>query len=68
MMLGSRCSGATIGLAALQRAGYIRCAHGCITIVDRSGLEETTCESYAVAQKQFMGLLQTSNGPTDAAE
>ena len=62
MMLGSRRSGVTMALAMLQRAGFIRYAHGCITLVDRSGLEETTCECYAVAQKQFTGFLQAANG------
>lgn len=62
MMLGSRRSGVTIALATLQRAGYIRYAHGCITILERSGLEETTCECYAIARKQFAGFLQTANG------
>ncbi len=57
MMLGSRRSGVTIALAALQRAGYIQYAHGCITILDRVGLEETTCECYAVARDQFTGFL-----------
>lgn len=57
MMLGSRRSGVTIALAALQRAGYIRYAHGCISIQDRAGLEETSCECYAIAQKQFTGFL-----------
>ena len=68
MMLGSRRSGVTIALATLQRAGYIRYAHGCITIVDRSGLEETTCECYKVAQKQFSGFLQAANSATDEEE
>ncbi len=58
MMLGSRRSGVTIALAALQRAGYINYAHGCITIQDRSGLEETACECYAVARDQFSGFLR----------
>lgn len=58
MMLGSRRSGVTIALAALQRAGYIRYAHGSITMLDRPGLEATTCECYAVAQQQFIGLLR----------
>ena len=57
MMLGSRRSGVTIALAALQNAGFIRYAHGHITIINRAGLEEVTCECYAVAQKQFAGLL-----------
>jgi CRP-like cAMP-binding protein len=58
MMLGSRRSGVTIALATLQRAGYIQYAHGCITILDRRGLEDTTCECYAIAQKQFTGFLR----------
>lgn len=58
MMLGSRRSGVTMALATLQRAGYIRYAHGRITILDRAGLEETTCECYKVARDQFAGFLQ----------
>lgn len=53
IMLGNRRSGVTIALATLQRAGYIHYAHGQLTIVDRSGLEETTCECYAVVREQF---------------
>jgi CRP-like cAMP-binding protein len=68
MMLGSRRSGVTIALATLQRAGYIHYVHGCITIVDRPGLEETTCECYAVAQRQFSGFLQAANGSNNEAE
>jgi CRP-like cAMP-binding protein len=68
MMLGSRRSGVTIGLATLQRAGYIRYAHGCITMLDRTGLEETTCECYALAQKQFTGFLQPANGSNNETE
>lgn len=70
MMLGSRRSGVTIALAALQRAGYIHYAHGCITIQDRPGLEETTCECYAVARDQFTGFLRgadNSKGSPDGA-
>ena len=67
MMLGSRRSGVTIALAALQRAGYIHYAHGCITIQDRPGLEETTCECYAVARDQFTGFLRGADN-SKAAE
>lgn len=67
MMLGSRRSGVTIALAALQNAGFIRYTHGHITIVNREGLEATTCECYAVAQEQFGGLLgETSGGRSGA--
>jgi CRP-like cAMP-binding protein len=58
MMLGSRRSGVSIALSTLQRAGYIRYAHGVITVLERAGLEETTCECYGVAQRQFTGFLR----------
>lgn len=57
MMLGSRRSGVTIALATLQRAGYIEYAHGCIRILERAGLEETTCECYGIARAQFSALM-----------
>jgi CRP-like cAMP-binding protein len=56
MMLGSRRSGVTIAASTLRAAGFITYAHGIITILDRHGLEEASCECYAMAQKQF-GLL-----------
>lgn len=56
MMLGSRRSGVSIALATLQRAGYISYRHGYITVTNRRGLEETTCECYAIARKQFPQL------------
>jgi CRP-like cAMP-binding protein len=68
MMLGSRRSGVTTALAALRRTHYIQYAQGCITIIDRRGLEETTCECYAVARKQFSAFLQAANGSDTAAE
>jgi CRP-like cAMP-binding protein len=57
MMLGSRRSGVTIALATLQRAGFIKYTHGKIVILDRSGLEGTTCECYEVARSQFSDFL-----------
>ena len=66
MMLGSRRSGVTIALAALQNAGFIRYKHGCITILDRAGLEETTCECYTVAREQFAELLGLVSRSTNA--
>jgi CRP-like cAMP-binding protein len=62
MMLGSRRSGVTIALSTLRRAGYINYSHGQIGILNRQGLEETTCECYAVAQKQFSGGLRAGSG------
>jgi CRP-like cAMP-binding protein len=57
-MLGSRRSSVTVGAATLQGAGYIRYAHGQMTILDRAGLEATACECYKVAHEQFNSLWQ----------
>jgi CRP-like cAMP-binding protein len=57
MMLGARRSGVTIAAAALQQAGFIRYARGHIVILNRVGLEEASCECYAVAREQFGPLL-----------
>jgi CRP-like cAMP-binding protein len=58
MMLGTGRSGVTIAAGTLQQAGFIRYAHGTITILDRAGLEDATCECYEVAREQFAGVLR----------
>ena len=58
MMLGSRRSGVSIALSTLRRAGYIEYNSGKIKILNRSGLESTTCECYAVAHQQFGVFLE----------
>lgn len=60
MMLGASRPGVSIATATLQKAGFITYSRGVITLLDRSGLEEATCECYAVARDQFVGLLRTS--------
>ncbi len=62
MMLGTQRSGVTLAAAMLQSAGFIRYGHGVITILDRSGLEEASCECYNVAREQFGGLLRSVDG------
>jgi CRP-like cAMP-binding protein len=60
MMLGTGRSGVTIAAATLQHAGFIKYAHGNITILDRPGLEDAACECYVVAREQFRGLLRST--------
>jgi CRP-like cAMP-binding protein len=61
MMLGVRRAGVTEAAGALQRAGLIRYRHGKVTILDRDGLEERSCECYAVTKAEFDRLLGAAN-------
>jgi hypothetical protein len=65
IMLGSRRSGVTVAAAMLQKAGFIHYTHGTIAILDRPGLEATTCECYKKTTEQFGSLL--TDFPTDGA-
>lgn len=65
MMLGTDRSGVAIAAGTLQRAGFIQYTHGTITILDRCGLENAACECYAVARRQFDGLLRTTSPDKD---
>jgi CRP-like cAMP-binding protein len=56
-MLGVRREGVTEGALKLQAAGLIRYARGHISVLDRTGLEERTCECYAVVKKEYDRLL-----------
>ena len=56
-MLGVRREGVTEGALKLQQAGLIRYARGRITVLDRRGLEQRTCECYAVVKKEYDRLL-----------
>lgn len=58
MMLGTDRSGVTIAAGAFQQSGFIRYAHGAITILNRRGLEDAACECYGVARLQFEGLIR----------
>ena len=49
MMLGVRRPRVTIAAGRLKRAGLIEYSHGRITILDRKGLEDTSCECYAIS-------------------
>ncbi len=56
-MLGVRREGVTEGALKLQEAGLIKYARGRITVLDRPGLEQRTCECYAVVKKEYDRLL-----------
>src|ERR1041384_4926682 len=56
-MLGVRRDGITESAGNLQRAGFIRYRRGHIAVTDRSGLEATACECYAVVKKELARLL-----------
>lgn len=64
-MLGVRRPTVNIAGTALQRARLIRYSRGKITIVDRNGLEDASCECYAEIRRQFARAL---GGPGDTAQ
>jgi CRP-like cAMP-binding protein len=56
-MLGVRREGVTEAALKLQEAGLIDYARGHIKILDRPGLEQRTCECYAVVKREYDRLL-----------
>ena len=56
-MLGVPLMGATEGALKLQTAGLIDYTQGRIRVLDRGGLEQRTCECYAVVKKEYDRLL-----------
>ena len=56
-MLGVRRESVTESALGLQKAGLIRYSRGRITVLDRPGLEQRTCECYAVVRDEYSRLL-----------
>jgi CRP-like cAMP-binding protein len=56
-MLGVRREGVTEAALSLQKVGLIRYARGHISVLDRTGLEQRTCECYEVVRKEYDRLL-----------
>jgi CRP-like cAMP-binding protein len=56
-MLGVRREGVTEAAVKLQKAGLIRYARGHIAVLNRQGLEERSCECYAVVKREYDRLL-----------
>jgi len=56
-MLGVRREGVTEAALKLQKAGLIRYSRGHISVLDRAGLEQRSCECYAVVKTEYDRLL-----------
>src|ERR1700674_3027389 len=56
-MLGVRREGVTEAATKLQQDGLIRYTRGHIRVLDRVGLEQRTCECYAVVRREYERLL-----------
>ena len=56
-MLGVRREGVTEAALKLQKVGLIRYTRGHISVLDRAGLEQRTCECYAVVKNEYDRLL-----------
>lgn len=61
-MLGVRRATVTVAAAILQRAGFIRYSRGHVVILDRTGLENASCECYAMVRDRYDRLLGIATG------
>lgn len=61
-MLATRRSGVTVAAGILRSAGLIDYRRGCITILDRAGLEDAACECYRVIHEQEQAWLPKPDG------
>jgi CRP-like cAMP-binding protein len=57
MMLGVRRPGVTMAIGTLKRAGLIRHGNGHVDVIDRTGLEQASCECYEVVRRRYDDLL-----------
>lgn len=58
-MLGVRRAGVSIAAAALQSRALIRYSRGSVSVVDRKGLEEASCQCYRAAQEIYDATLRS---------
>jgi CRP-like cAMP-binding protein len=56
-MLGVRRASVTVAAKTLQMAGVIEYRRGRITVTDRAGLEEASCECYGVIKAEYRRLV-----------
>jgi CRP-like cAMP-binding protein len=62
-MLGVQRSSVSVVTRTLQMAGLIQQSRGGITVIDRSGLEETACECYGRIRRIYQRLLPGTYPP-----
>jgi CRP-like cAMP-binding protein len=55
-MLGVHRASVSVVAATMQKTGFIRYSRGKMTIVDRAGLEDISCECYGVINGEFKRL------------
>ncbi|MBA3477969.1 MAG: winged helix-turn-helix domain-containing protein [Lautropia sp.] len=60
-MLGVRREGVTEAAGRVQAAGLIRYRRGRVLVLDRPGLEQRTCECYAVVKREYDRLLPVAH-------
>ncbi len=65
-MLGVRREGVTEAALKLQKEGLIRYARGHISVIDRPGLEQRSCECYRVVKREYDRLLTAAANPSAA--
>lgn len=52
-MLGVRRATVTVAAGILQKAGLIQYTRGKMTVLDRAGLEDASCECYGIVRRMF---------------
>jgi CRP-like cAMP-binding protein len=62
-LLGVRREGVTAASGKLAAAGLISYVRGCITVLDRAGLEARVCECYSVVKTEMDRLLPSTAQP-----
>lgn len=62
IMLGVRRPSVTVVMSALQRAGLLHYHRGLVTIVDRPGLEDASCECHAICVQEAERLMGPLGG------
>ena len=53
LMLGASRVSVTLAAKDLQKIGYIKYARGKITVLDREGLEDVSCECYSIVKREY---------------